>query len=40
MKGSQSSWMLKTRMKTSPVKNVGREKPMKANVVATWSKSE
>ncbi len=40
MKGSQSSQMLKTRMKSSPVKNVGSENPMKASVVAAWSKSE
>ena len=34
MKGSQSRWMLKNRMKSSPVKNVGSENPMKARVVA------
>src|SRR3989442_1788576 len=40
MNGSQSSQRLKTRMNTSPVKKVGSEKPMKANVVVTWSKTE
>jgi hypothetical protein len=32
--GSQSSLMLKSRMKRMPVKNVGNEKPMKAKVFA------
>ena len=40
MKGSQSSWMLNKRMNRSPVKNVGSENPMNANVVAAWSKIE
>ena len=34
MNGSQSRWMLSSKMKRSPVKNVGREKPMNARVVA------
>ena len=32
--------MLKTRMNSRPVKKVGSEKPMKASVLAIWSKSE
>jgi hypothetical protein len=32
--------MLKTRMNSRPVKNVGREKPMNASVLAIWSKIE
>ena len=38
--GSQLSSMLNSRMSTMPVKNVGSEKPIKANVLATWSKIE
>ena len=33
-------WMLNNRMNSSPVKKVGSEKPMKAKVLAIWSKSE
>ena len=40
MKGSQSRWMLNNRMNRRPVKNVGSEKPMNANVVAAWSNNE
>ena len=32
--------MLKTRISSSPVKNVGSEKPMNVSVLATWSNSE
>ena len=32
--------MLNTRISSSPVKNVGSEKPMKVSVLATWSNSE
>jgi len=39
-KGSQSSVMLNSRMNRMPVKNVGSEKPMKASVLAIWSKTE
>src|SRR4029453_18156841 len=40
MNGSQSRWMLNSRMKRRPVKKVGREKPRNATVVAAWSKIE
>ena len=39
-KGSQFSVMLNSRIISSPVKNVGSEKPMKATVLAVWSNSE
>ncbi len=39
-KGSQSSQIEKTRMNRRPVKKVGSEKPMKAKVLAIWSKTE
>ena len=32
--------MLNSRMNTMPVKNVGSEKPINANVLAIWSKIE
>ena len=38
--GSQSSEMLNSRIASSPVKKVGSEKPMKASVLAIWSKIE
>ena len=38
--GSQSSVTEKIRMNKSPVKKVGNEKPMKASVLAIWSKIE
>jgi hypothetical protein len=32
--------MLKSKMNRRPVKKVGSEKPTKASVLATWSKTE
>ena len=40
MKGSQCSFTLKMMIRSRPVKNVGTEKPMNANVVDMWSKIE
>ncbi len=40
MNGNQRRRTLNTMMNKRPVKNVGRENPMKANVVAIWSKTE
>src|SRR5579872_6547597 len=40
MNGSHRNRTLKTMMNRTPVKNVGRENPMNANVVASWSNSE
>ncbi len=38
--GSQLKLTLNIRMNTMPVKNVGSEKPIKAKVLAIWSKIE
>ena len=39
-KGSQPRWIEKNRMKMTPVKKVGSEKPMKATVLAMRSNQE
>ena len=39
-KGSQPRFTLNTRISSSPVKNVGSEKPTKASVFAIWSNTE
>ena len=40
MNGSQCSFTLKMMINRRPVKNVGTEKPMNANVVEKWSNTE
>ena len=40
MNGSSCSFTLKVMISSSPVKNVGSEKPKNASVVATWSITE
>jgi hypothetical protein len=40
MNGSSPNLTLRMMINNRPVKNVGTEKPMNANVVAMWSKTE